>query len=81
MEKDMTGWNAITNTFLKMYPKQTEPLHFAPLFSYQLGGDPLDNINVYESDDFYHLYLMDYLNFMKRNPKIRNIAVTVLNLP
>ena len=54
MEKDMTGWNAITNTFLKMYPKQTEPLHFAPLFSYQLGGDPLDNINVYESDDFYH---------------------------
>ena len=50
----MTGWNAITNTFLKMYPKQTEPLHFAPLFSYQLGGDPLDSINVYESDDFYH---------------------------
>ena len=53
-EKNMTGWNAITDTFLKLYPKQTEPLHFAPLFSYRLGGDPLDNINVYESDDFFH---------------------------
>ena len=48
-EKNMTGWNAITDTFLKLYPEQTEPRHFAPLFSYRLGGDPLDNISVYES--------------------------------
>ncbi|MBS6469626.1 suppressor of fused domain protein [Phocaeicola dorei] len=53
-EKNMTGWNAITDTFLKLYPEQTEPRHFAPLFSYRLGGDPLDNISVYESDDFFH---------------------------
>lgn len=31
-EKNMTGWNAITDTFLKLYPEQTEPRHFAPLF-------------------------------------------------
>ena len=53
-EKNITGWNAITDTFLKLYPEQTEPRHFAPLFSYRLGGDPLDNISVYESDDFFH---------------------------
>lgn len=79
-EKNMTGWNAITDTFLKLYPEQTEPRHFAPLFSYRLGGDPLDNISVYESDDFFILYLTDCLNFIKKNLKIRNIAVTVLNL-
>ena len=84
-EKNITGWNAITDTFLKLYPEQTEPRHFAPLFSYRLGGDPLDNISVYESDDFFHfVQLQKYTysggNGMKKNLKIRNIAVTVLNL-
>ncbi len=53
-EENMTGWNAIANTFRKLYLNQTEPLHFAPLFSYRLGGGPLDNIDVYESDDYFH---------------------------
>lgn len=53
-EENMTGWNAIANTFRKLYLNQTEALHFAPLFSYRLGGGPLDNIDVYESDDYFH---------------------------
>ena len=53
-EKNMTGWNAITDIFQRLYPKQSEPLNFAPLFSFRLGGGPLDNISVYESDDFFH---------------------------
>lgn len=79
-EKNMTGWNAITDTFLKLYPKQTESLHFAPLFSYRLGGDTLDNINVYESDDLFHFVSYGLSELYEKNPKIRNIAVTVLNL-
>lgn len=53
-EKNRTGWNAITDTFLKLYPGQTEPIHFASLLSYSLGGEPLDGISVYDGGDYYH---------------------------
>jgi len=49
------GWDAITNAFEKLYPGQSKPLHFAPLLSWQLGGDdPIDGISVYEGDGYYH---------------------------
>jgi len=54
-DKKPSGWNSITAAFDKMYPNQTEPLHFAPMISWRLGGDdPLDGISVYEAKDFYH---------------------------
>ena len=46
---ETSGWDAITRAFEKLYPEQTDPLHYAPIISWRLGGeDPLDGISVYE---------------------------------
>ncbi|MBS5143980.1 MAG: suppressor of fused domain protein [Butyricicoccus pullicaecorum] len=56
MEAAITaGWDAITQTFLHLYPNQTDPVHYAPMISYRLGGDdPLDGISIYDGGSFYH---------------------------
>ncbi len=55
-EVEMSGWNAITDAFLKLYPGQTDPLHFGTLISWRLGGDcPLDGVSVYDGGEYYHL--------------------------
>lgn len=49
------GWDAITAKFESLYPGQTEPMHYATLVSYRLGGnDPLDGVSVYDGGDFWH---------------------------
>lgn len=49
------GWDAITNAFEKLYPNQKDPLHYAPMISWRLGGeDPLDGISIYDGGDYYH---------------------------
>ena len=54
-ELDTRGWDAITKTFEKMYPGQEDPLHFAPLIPWRLGGnDPLQGISIYDGGDFWH---------------------------
>lgn len=54
-KKEKEGWDYITDTFEKIYPTQTEPLHFGTLISYQLGGeDPLEGISVYDGGNFWH---------------------------
>ena len=55
-EKILTpGWDAITQVFEAQYPGQNDPLHYAPLISYRLGGtDPLDGISIYDGGEFYH---------------------------
>ncbi|MBS5150163.1 MAG: suppressor of fused domain protein [Butyricicoccus pullicaecorum] len=56
MEAAVTaGWDAITQAFLRLYPNQTDPVHYAPMISYRLGGDdPLDGISIYDGGSFYH---------------------------
>ena len=52
---ETSGWDAITRAFEKLYPEQTDPLHYAPIISWRLGGeDPLDGISVYDGGDYYH---------------------------
>ena len=52
---ETAGWDAITRAFEKLYPEQTDPLHYAPIISWRLGGeDPLDGISVYDGGDYYH---------------------------
>lgn len=52
---ETSGWDAITRAFEKHYPEQTDPLHYAPIISWRLGGeDPLDGISVYDGGDYYH---------------------------
>ena len=54
-ELDARGWDAITEVFDKLYPGQENPLHFATLISWQLGGnDPLRGISVYDGGDYWH---------------------------
>lgn len=51
----MDGFRAIQRTFEKLYPGQTEPLHYGVLISWKLGGkDPLDGISVYDGGEYYH---------------------------
>ena len=68
---ETAGWDAITRAFEKLYPEQTDPIHYAPIISWRLGGeDPLDGISVYDGGDTIILSLMVFLNCMIRNLKI-----------
>ena len=52
---DTRGWDAITEAFEKLYPGQEDPLHFAALIPWQLGGnDPLRGISIYDGGDCWH---------------------------
>lgn len=54
-EANMSGWNAITAEFERIYPNQTEPKHFGTLIPWRLGGpNPLDGISFYDGGDFWH---------------------------
>ncbi len=49
------GWDAITATFERLYPGQTNPKHYFPIISMRLGGtDPLDGISVYDGGEYWH---------------------------
>lgn len=55
-EIDARGWDAITEAFEKLYPGQENPLHFAVLIPWQLGGkDPLRGISAYDGGSYWHL--------------------------
>lgn len=50
-----SGWDAIVSAFEKIYPGQTDPLHYGALIKWRLGGkDPLDGISVYDGGDYWH---------------------------
>jgi hypothetical protein len=51
---DAPGWEAINRALQPLYP-DVEPLHWATLIKWRLGGpDPLDGVSVYERDDHWH---------------------------
>ena len=50
-----TGWELIEREFLRVYPGQNDPLHFAAMIKWRFGGnDPLDGISIYEGKDYWH---------------------------
>lgn len=52
---NMSGWDAITKEFERIYPEQKNPKHYATLIGWRLGGpDSLNGISIYESEDAYH---------------------------
>ena len=54
-EVSTVGWDAIDAEFLRVYPGQTKPLHYATMVKWIFGGnDPLDGISIYDGGDFYH---------------------------
>ncbi|MEG0526213.1 MAG: suppressor of fused domain protein [Longicatena sp.] len=54
-EESHVGWDAIEKAFLKTYPEQINPKHYATLIKWRLGGkDPLDGISIYESKEYWH---------------------------
>lgn len=49
------GWDAIEAEFLRIYPGQTSPKHYAAILPWMLGGkDPLDGISIYDGGDYWH---------------------------
>ncbi len=62
------GWDAIVATFEKIYPTQKEPLHYAPMLSWRLGGeDPLDGISVYDGGDYFHFVTFGFSELLCSN--------------
>ena len=52
---ESSGWDAITAEFERVYPGQTEPLHYGTILSWELGGkDPLNGISIYDGGDYWH---------------------------
>lgn len=53
-EINTSGFDAITETFRKIYPSELD-LDFGTIISYRLGGkDPLDRIRIYRGNGYYH---------------------------
>lgn len=63
-EINTDGWDAITETFNRLYPDQKNPLHYAAMIKWRFGGnDPL----VFMMEEIIGtLLLMDCLNCMKK---------------
>ena len=54
-EINTDGWDAITETFNRLYPDQKNPLHYAAIIKWRFGGnDPLDGISIYDGGDYWH---------------------------
>lgn len=54
-EAGAPGWDAIDAEFLRIYPGQTNPKHYATIIKWMFGGkDPLDGISVYDGGGFWH---------------------------
>ena len=52
---EVPGWDAIEAEFLRIYPGQTSPKHYAAILPWMLGGkDPLDGISIYDGGDYWH---------------------------
>lgn len=53
--EETAGWDAIEREFLRVYPGQDNPKHYATIIKWIFGGnDPLDGISVYDGGGFWH---------------------------
>ena len=67
---ETSGWDAITQAMLGQYPNQTDPIHYAPVISYRLGGnDPLDGISIYDGGTFYHFVTYGFSELYEKEPQ------------
>ena len=54
-EAEAIGWKAIEEEFLRVYPGQENPKHYAAIIPMMLGGnDPLDGISIYDGGNYWH---------------------------
>lgn len=54
-EINVSGWDAIEQEFLRIYPGQNNPKHYGTLIKWRFGGnDPLDGISIYDGGDYWH---------------------------
>ena len=54
-EINTSGWDAIEQEFLRIYPGQENPKHYGTLVKWMFGGnDPLDGISIYDGGDYWH---------------------------
>lgn len=54
-EINTSGWDAIEQEFLRIYPGQNNPKHYGTLIKWRFGGnDPLDGVSIYDGGDYWH---------------------------
>ena len=55
VKREPVGFNAILEECRNAYPDQLYPIHYGPMISWEAGGKfPLREVNVYETDEYYH---------------------------
>jgi len=66
----LVGWNAINEAVRKIYGDAKPVENFAPIIKYKFGGkEPLDQINIYETDDYYHYITYGLSELEEQEPK------------
>ena len=74
-EAGAEGWDAITRECERIYPEQTEPLHYGTLVSWQFGGkDPLTGISVYDGGDCWHFVTYGLSELYEKETDDKNIS-------
>lgn len=74
-EGNTQGWDAVTAAFEKLYPQQTNPLHFGTLISWRLGGqDPLDGISVYDGGAYWHFVTYGFSELYEKESENKEIS-------
>ena len=70
-----SGFNAIENHFAKLYPKEVNPKHFCPVVAWRFGGnDPLDEIDIYNGDEYYHFVTFGLSELYEKENKIKDVS-------
>lgn len=55
LNEESVGFDAIEKHFGKIYQENINPKHIFPIVPWRFGGnDPLDEIDIYNTKDFYH---------------------------
>jgi len=69
------GWDAITELCDKVYPNQSNPLHYGTLISWKFGGnDPLQGISVYDGGDYWHFVTYGLSELYEKESEIKEVS-------
>ncbi len=69
------GWEAITKECERIYPRQTNPKHYATLISWEFGGnDPLKGISIYDGGDYWHFVTYGLSELYEKETDNENIS-------
>lgn len=72
---DTSGWKAIEDEFLRIYPGQKDPKHYGTIVKWSLGGkDPLDGISIYDAGDYWHFVTFGLSEIYEKESENKEIS-------